>query len=578
MDIRKLRPSQISFSVAVVDNRFHKNSKHGYCPIGETLDSLCEGEIKISDIPKISVLKRDTEWITINNRRLWIFRQMERLGKCTKIPVLATDEITLPRDCDAFKDASVREDPGGLCYQFPACQKKTPFSSIMWDTFKHMKQNMFPPPNRQMIITIFHYLLIENQGEDGNSSTGITSGYLDIRMGGFNDAQIDKLNMQKKMRTHQWILAHSVSRDILKYGRSIRALTIELLPRSISLPRYFHTVPGGSLRWNANIEIDMLSDISTTETDRVSDISMTEIDRFSDISTTSQQGSLPDDSSNRVEELSAASCLASESSGYLIVTGKANINLDNEQSIDSGKFVSEDIVAICADQHKDNGNLQANLKEITSDIIHGIESILSHETQRQGEFSKQIPDIQVLIETRIKRAFDVYESEIEALKSDIDSLSLKKKEDIHNLGRVANTEIRDLQELQKNQTQVQGQSSDVDAITHISEVWNCPNEDKSNRLLEIRDEQCNCVISLLESQRSAVYNRRRRTDSEETLTEAAVGESDERDVNRRENLHEALDLDFYNELTNNESMATDSAMSDYQLQDNIFPVCWGYYR
>lgn len=550
MDIRELSPSDISFSVAVVDNRFHKNSKHGYCPIGETLDSLCVGEIKISDIPKISVLKRGTEWITINNRRLWIFRQMERLGKCMTIPVLVTEEITLPHECDAFMNADVREDPGGLCYLLPACQKKDPVSNIIWGTFKHIKENMFPPPNRRMIITIFHNLLNENQREEGNSSKGrtLSSGYLEIRMGGFNVTQIDM--MQKKMRTHQWIFDHHVSRNILKYDRSIKTLTIELLPRNLRLPKFFHSVPGGSLRCDANIEMDRLSNIS-----RLSDIS-----RLSVTSTISQQGSLPDDTSKEVKPLSAASCQISGSSGYLIVTGTKDEIWDNEQSVGSGEFMSEDIETKCADKHKDNENLhrirpkqsniadsqQANLKEITSDIIYGIERMLSQETQQQCEFSKQIPDIHVLIETRIKRAFDIYESEIEALKSDIDSLLQNKNEDIHNPRQEANAAIRNLQELQMNQTEVQGPSSGVDANTKISDVCNCPKEDiNSNRVLEIRGKPCSCGISILESKCPSVNNRRRRNDSDQTITEATVGEAVERDVVRQENYYNGLDADLH---------------------------------
>lgn len=42
---------------------------------------------KISDVPKISVLKESGKWVTADNRRLWVFKQLERLGKVDMISV-----------------------------------------------------------------------------------------------------------------------------------------------------------------------------------------------------------------------------------------------------------------------------------------------------------------------------------------------------------------------------------------------------------------------------------------------------------------------------------------------------------
>ena len=576
-----VKPSDILFSVAVVDNKFHKHSHHSYCPIGETLDLLCEGKIKISDIPKISVVKRSTKWLTINNRRLWIFRQMERLGKCETIPVLVSEEITLlTHECDDFMNANVRENPGGLWYLLPSCKMKDPFSKIVTNTVKNIKKNMFPPPSRRMIITIFQNLaqvkvsqeikdvngknlLNENQRGNGNSSEErtLSSGYLDVRMGEFNVTQIDVV--EKKRRIHQWIVDQSVSRDVIKYDLGIKAHTIELLPSAISDP--YHSVPGGSLRCFANNEID----------------------RISVISTVSQQGSLPADTSEGAERLSAASC---PTSGYLFVKGEGNENWDSEQSVDTGKCVSKANDDDFVYKHEENEKLhpkgsqqygfteerQHNPNEITRDIIHGIENILSKKPERQSEFSKQIPDIHLLIETRIQQTSDMYnqkckyyESEIEALKNDINNLLLTKNEEIENLRQEAEAAKRELHELQKYQTSVlvRGPSSGVAANSHISEALNCTMDVTRTRILEIPDALCNFGFSLAESQCPAVYSSRRRTDSEQTITEATAGELDEREDSRQENEHDGLDLDFHIELRNNENPPTDLAMSEYQLQD-----------
>ena len=88
-----LKPSEIMFSQETINNYFDEKSDHGLTLIGETLDDLCEGLCLISDIPTIRVMKIDGEWVTADNRRLWVFRELERLGKCDKIQVRKTDYI-----------------------------------------------------------------------------------------------------------------------------------------------------------------------------------------------------------------------------------------------------------------------------------------------------------------------------------------------------------------------------------------------------------------------------------------------------------------------------------------------------
>ncbi|XP_078322159.1 uncharacterized protein LOC144621957 [Crassostrea virginica] len=72
--------------------RFSQDSIAGYwkienTPIGETLDKLLLGKIDINDIPIITVHSIGGHLYSSDNRRLWVFKQLETLGKCEKIKV-----------------------------------------------------------------------------------------------------------------------------------------------------------------------------------------------------------------------------------------------------------------------------------------------------------------------------------------------------------------------------------------------------------------------------------------------------------------------------------------------------------
>ena len=85
-----LKPSDIYFSQDGINNVFGNYCRHRGWHIGSTLDLLCEGRLTVNDIPTIGVMKRGGRWYTGDNRRLWIFRELERLGKCKEIPVKLT--------------------------------------------------------------------------------------------------------------------------------------------------------------------------------------------------------------------------------------------------------------------------------------------------------------------------------------------------------------------------------------------------------------------------------------------------------------------------------------------------------
>jgi len=66
-------------------------------------------------MPTISVMKRNGKWVTADNRRLWVFRQLERLGKCDEIPVRITYYISDDKftSSNGGEYVSVRGPPGG---------------------------------------------------------------------------------------------------------------------------------------------------------------------------------------------------------------------------------------------------------------------------------------------------------------------------------------------------------------------------------------------------------------------------------------------------------------------------------
>ena len=69
----------------------------------------------------------DGKWFTTDNRRLWVFRQLERLGKCSTIDVwegyaIPTSKLTT---YNGGSSVHVRRSSGGVWYRKPDAQKYT---------------------------------------------------------------------------------------------------------------------------------------------------------------------------------------------------------------------------------------------------------------------------------------------------------------------------------------------------------------------------------------------------------------------------------------------------------------------
>ena len=119
----RLKPSEIMFSQATINNVFDRKSRHRHNLVGETLDDICEGRCLINNLPTISVMKRDGKWVTSDNRRLWVFRELERLGKCDSITVNETRHIDSRKLNSSNGGVSVGfhrgRSPGGRWHKFP---------------------------------------------------------------------------------------------------------------------------------------------------------------------------------------------------------------------------------------------------------------------------------------------------------------------------------------------------------------------------------------------------------------------------------------------------------------------------
>lgn len=77
-----LKPSEIRFTKNLIASRFDNG-----IPLLETFTQIKNGEILIEDIPLIEVVffAEKWEWYTLNNRRLWVLQELEKIGKCQYI-------------------------------------------------------------------------------------------------------------------------------------------------------------------------------------------------------------------------------------------------------------------------------------------------------------------------------------------------------------------------------------------------------------------------------------------------------------------------------------------------------------
>jgi hypothetical protein len=93
MVVINLAPSEIRYSQDSISNSFGDSTHHAGQYIGETLDEIIRNPDTADRIPNISVFSKDGTWITLDNRRLWVFKKAEELGIVCSIDVSVKDRI-----------------------------------------------------------------------------------------------------------------------------------------------------------------------------------------------------------------------------------------------------------------------------------------------------------------------------------------------------------------------------------------------------------------------------------------------------------------------------------------------------
>ncbi|XP_052774802.1 uncharacterized protein LOC128213255 [Mya arenaria] len=111
-----LRPSKIRFSQCSISNTFTDGTL-----IGELVDDIYAGRCFASAVKPIEVSKIREKWYTSDNRRLWVFRQLELLGKLKEIRVKVIEAILPGKMSNRYggKSITIRNggDPGGITHR-----------------------------------------------------------------------------------------------------------------------------------------------------------------------------------------------------------------------------------------------------------------------------------------------------------------------------------------------------------------------------------------------------------------------------------------------------------------------------
>lgn len=112
----KLSPSEIFFSQDSISNCFGSYTPHRNKTIGETLDDIISGKSTLTALPTINVIKKGNKWVTADNRRLWVFKKLQKLGKCHTIDAVVTYFIK-PTKCYILSSTRVRGNEGGTLWR-----------------------------------------------------------------------------------------------------------------------------------------------------------------------------------------------------------------------------------------------------------------------------------------------------------------------------------------------------------------------------------------------------------------------------------------------------------------------------
>ena len=109
-----LRPSDIRYTQSTISNKFTDGGL-----IGVLLDDVVVGRCFLTSIKRIEVKLVDGVWFSADNRRLWVFKQLEFLGHCPAVQVKVVNYVH-SKKCTSENgglEVTVRGgDPGGIWF------------------------------------------------------------------------------------------------------------------------------------------------------------------------------------------------------------------------------------------------------------------------------------------------------------------------------------------------------------------------------------------------------------------------------------------------------------------------------
>jgi hypothetical protein len=83
ISMQQLDPEVIYFTHSKIRKRFSGCNKL----LAETLQEVLEGRTPLSAIPRIRVIHDGNRYYSMNNRRLWLFKELKRAGYLTLVDV-----------------------------------------------------------------------------------------------------------------------------------------------------------------------------------------------------------------------------------------------------------------------------------------------------------------------------------------------------------------------------------------------------------------------------------------------------------------------------------------------------------
>ena len=113
----QLAPSDIYYSQSSISHCFTCNvTEHAGKTLVETVNDILLGRCRITEIPRISVVRKGDVWVTADNRRLWVFQVLESLGQCDTVTVKVARKMCCKKNV-IKKDISIRGDLGKVLYE-----------------------------------------------------------------------------------------------------------------------------------------------------------------------------------------------------------------------------------------------------------------------------------------------------------------------------------------------------------------------------------------------------------------------------------------------------------------------------